>query len=333
MSIRGKLYNYFKAQFNLKKSTKGFIRGNCPVCLGNNTFGVNVFRNRVNCFRCGIKTTPIAFIRDQQGLDRNLEAYEYIQKLDLSDYMPLEKEEIIVRTKSKTSITLPESFVSVALAQGIIGKAVVATLKRRGFKPFELALRGVGYCTKGEFAGYIIIPYFDKGRLIYYTARRFMGIGPKFKNIQEEEAGIGKNYILYNKDSLYIYKKIYIVESITNAWTLGDNAVVLAGKTMSSYQFNTIIKAPCKSIVIALDPDALDNAIGMALKFVDFKRVKILILPEGKDVNDLGKQAVKAIEKEAKYLSYSDIISLKNERAELAYWKDSPNKFTRTVFG
>lgn len=146
--------------------------------------------------------------------------------------------------------------------------------------------------------------------MVYFTARKFIDVGPKFKNPKTEDFGIGKKLLLYNVDSLAIYKKIYIVESVTNSLTLGDNAISLGGKVLSQYQKNQILLSPVEKVVFIYDPDAYWYAIHDALTIVDHKKIKIVLLEGNDDVNDIGKRATKRFERESPWLSHNELLRL-----------------------
>ena len=143
-----------------------------------------------------------------------------------------------------------------------------------------------------------------------------MGEG-KFKNPSVEDFGLGKSMLTYNADSLAIYNKIYTVESIPNCLTIGNNSIATMGKAISTYQLSMILRSPVKKVIIGLDDDAIFEAIKLGLKLVQKKKVKILNLPSGKDINDIGKNATKELEKSSPWLDYKALLKmrLKYEKA------------------
>ena len=151
-----------------------------------------------------------------------------------------------------------------------MAKSARSYLRGRGFSAFNLSYRGIGYCDSGEYFGYIILPYYQQGQLIYYQTRNFLGNGPKFKNPRVEDFGIGKTQLMFNADALALFTKIYLVESVTNSLTIGEKAVGILGKKISDYQFSAILRSPIEEIVIGLDDDALKEAIELAMRFVNY---------------------------------------------------------------
>jgi hypothetical protein len=87
--------------------------------------------------------------------------------------------------------------------------------------------------------------------------------------------------------------------------------------------------SPTRDLVIGLDPDAMKEAIEIAMQMVHFKRIKLLRLPENKDINDIGKTQTLALEKSSEYLRYTDLLKLKNningKGTEFTYQRVRPN--------
>lgn len=89
------------------------------------------------------------------------------------------------------------------------------------------------------------------------------------------------------------YSKVYVVESQINALTLwgwGFPAVALFG-TGSNYQYEVLKKSGIRQYILAFDGD-LAGQVG-ANRFVENNKESLLtkvIIPQGKDVNDLTKE-------------------------------------------
>lgn len=86
---------------------------------------------------------------------------------------------------------------------------------------------------------------------------------------------------------------IIVCESMINAltcWVYGKEAVALNG-TGTSYQINQLKKIKCRKIILALDPDNAGRRGTIKLKeaLSKYKIVTELVIPEGKDINDLSK--------------------------------------------
>lgn len=309
-SIRAKLYKYFKDRLGLKPSTKGFLRGDCPHCGGKFTFGVNLESMRTKCFKnCGVPS-PLNLVMEVEELET---------WADLRGFLNVQQEyeayDSVIQGANKPvklkPVELPESFTPINLGSGLIANAARRALSKRGFDITELALHGIGYCIRGDYMGYLIFPFYEKGKLVFFQGRRFASAGPKMKNPKEEDFGIGKSQLIYNKDALFIYDKIYVVESITNALTIGERAIALLGKTASSYQISCLIQSPCRRVVLMLDPDAVEEALRLAMILSQYKEVKLVMWDDpDKDVNDYGKRYVIKREKLFTYNKYQEFFKL-----------------------
>lgn len=265
--------------------------------------------NRTNCFRCGEHPSAIQLAMNLEHFNTYAELVEFLNKHEYSGYVF--KEEAI-ELKSQKEVYLPEGFKSILLGNSLLAKSARKYVQKRGFNLNEVAMKGWGYVTKGKYMGYLIIPFHEDGKLVYYNARLFIGNGPKYNNPETSETGLGKSFILYNRDALYMYRMVYICEGAINAETMGERGIASGGKAVSRYQINTILKSPVERIVILLDPDAKDRAIDLALKLVNHKKVKVVYLPEGKDVNDIGKKMTLKLIYSTPYQNYQELLKLKH---------------------
>ena len=85
------------------------------------------------------------------------------------------------------------------------------------------------------------------------------------------------------------------------------------GEAISAVQVNKLIKSPARKFILLLDPDAIKQSIGLALKLINFKAVKIIRLPEGKDANDLGRKEVMKLVWKTRYMyTYQEVINFRN---------------------
>lgn len=307
-NIKKKMYEYFRVRLGMYDYRKGWLKGDCPRCGKENKFGVNLGTNRTNCFVCGENMKPIKIIMMYEGVETYAEVMVVLGSFEGMEYYV---DNSVNRMQIKEDATLPEGFKLLSFGRSVLAKAARNYMTQRGFNIEELSRAGFGYCTVGKYYGYIIMPFYLKGKLIYFNARRFLSNGPKYNNPNSEDFGIGKSILLYNSDCLWLYDKVFIVESLLNARTLGDNATAMGGKKASEYQINLFIKSPVKRFIIILDPDAYTEAIELALRLVDYKKVKVILLPEDNDVNDLGRKKTLNFVHTNHYLTYNDLLKLK----------------------
>jgi hypothetical protein len=268
------------------------------------TFGVNFEKGKSNCFKCDEGCTNlmnltkfianVSTVQEVRALLNEVDGYSFIFK----------KAET---KRERRELELPEHFVRLDMAEGRLGEIMVKYMtKKRNLKLRQLISKNVGYCDDGEYEGYIIIPYYSFGKLVYFTGRKVIGNGPKFKNPEEEIYGVGKQSVIFNSDSLFTYSHIHLVESAINSLTMGDKSSALGGKDLSPYQKWVILKSPVERITLTLDPDAIKYSYEYAMELCRFKKVRLVNLPEGQDVNSFGKKLTLELTHATKYGEYKD---------------------------
>lgn len=308
--FKSKLYTYFVKRLGVYPYRHGWLKVPiCPYCGREKKMGINLSLFRCNCFRCNAHPSPTQLIMDVEHLDTYSELLKF---LDQGDFNELTFKEEKYELQESKPVYLPEGFVNISSGKSQLSKSIRSYVRNRGLKIPDLSRMGVGYVTSGPLFGYLIIPFTYHGKLIYYNARRVIGNGPRYNNPTKDITGLGKEFIIFNKDALEMYRTVYICEGAINAMTMGPQGIATMGKAISQYQFNEMIKSPAERFIILLDPDATHYAINLGLKLVNFKKVKVIILPEGKDCNDLGKSKVMRLVYETRYQTYQDLIQLRN---------------------
>lgn len=325
-SLRGKFFRYFKGRLKIKSSTKGYYRSNCPYCAGNYCFSVHMNKNEAKCFKCEERHTLIELLMYMENFETVNQARDYLKvQQEFEEYEDAGEGSV---RRERIDVKLPESFTTIIRKKGILGRAAYRyMIKKRGFNELDLVLNGVGYCLSGPYAGYIIFPCYRKTQLVFFQGRRFFGSGPKMMNPQNEEFGVGKTEVIFNEDALLMYTHINIVESITNAITLGENTIAIFGKSISPYQLKKIIASPCTHITILLDDDAIVKAIELVLQLVHYKRIRLVRMPKGKDVNDLGKKKTRKLMRQFGFEKYNYYFKLRQQVNAItvpAYKREGP---------
>lgn len=309
-TFKGKVKTYLVKRLGAFEYKHGWLRvPTCPYCHRENKMGVNLSMYRTNCFRCGAHPNPGQLIMDVEHLETY---HELLTLLDNGDFNELTFREQKVELAEAIDVNLPEGFTLVSFGKSQLSRTIQNYLLNRKFSLSELSKQGVGYCTKGDLFGYVIIPFYNNGQLRYYNARNVIGKGPRYNNPNKDLTGLGKEFIIFNQDAINIYRTIYICEGAFNALTMGPAGIATMGKAVSRYQINLLIKSSAQHFIILLDDDAKLQAIKLALELVPFKKVKVVYMPEGKDCNDLGRSSTLKLIHKTRYQSYQDLINLKN---------------------
>lgn len=308
--FKSRLRTYFIKRLGAFDYKHGWLRiPTCPYCGREQKLGVNLSMYRTNCFRCNAHPSPAQLIMDIEGFT---EYHELINFLNNGQFDELQfKEEKIELAESKP-VYLPDGFRNISLGDSQLAKSIRGYIKKRGFNLEKFSRCGIGYGTMGTTYGYLIIPFYYRGQLRYYNARNVIGKGPRYNNPNKDITGLGKQFIIFNHDALEMYRSVFICEGALNALTIGDRAIATMGKVVSKYQLNELIKAPCQQYIILLDFDAQKYAIELALKLIQYKKVKLVLFEDNRDVNDLGRKAVLKKVYETRYATYQGLIKLKN---------------------
>jgi len=316
LELKGRIQSYFVTQHHAFEYRNGWLRvPTCPFCGHEEKLGVHLAKDRAHCFRCDYDKRLLQTIQDLEDLPSTQAVVKYLSTLDSSDY-----EEPKYTPTLEIPIILPEGFRTLRIGNSFIAKQARNYVKSRGFDPLELSRKGVGYIEDeaSKYYGYLIVPFYRDKKIIYFQTRKFYGNGPKFNNPKYEDFGIGKNQVIYNGDALTRYKEINILESWTNAWTLGRNSISLNGKTLSPKQLTMLLKSPVELFNILLDHDAWAYSLELALALIDYKKVRVVWFEDHRDVNDLGRATtLELIDQSPVLTKFQQIIALKNENRKI----------------
>lgn len=307
--FKSKLYTYCKKKLGAENYRNGWLKATCPFCGRELKFGINLNTYRTNCFVCHYHSNPAQMVMDLEGLDTYPQLIQFLNNEDYSEYTFTPERVLLGERKV---FYLPEGFRLINQGSNQVAKSLRGYVKKRGFSIELLSKSGVGYCDTGTLFGYLIIPFYYNGTLRYYNARNVLGKGPRYNNPTKDVTGLGKEFIIYNYDALNLYDSCYICEGALNALTIGERAIATMGKSVSAYQVNQLIKSPVERFILLLDPDAKREAINLALKLAPYKKVKVVFLPDGEDVNSIGKSRTLHHVYTTRYLEYSKLIEIKN---------------------
>jgi hypothetical protein len=315
-----KLYTYFTHKLGVREYRNGWLKGDCPNCGKLDKFGIHLNYDRTNCFSCGYHPKPAYLVMLLEGVTKLKDVLNIVGEYREGDYI-----QPILKPLENKSFNLPDGYVNIILGESTLANLARKRVLKRGFNIEDVALKGWGYCTRGEYFGYLIMPIYMNDTLVYFNARRLIdSVGAKYKNPPIDDTGIGKSMILYNSHALAMYKEVYLVEGLINAETLGMKAISSGGKMISRQQLSIILKSPIESIIMLLDPDAIKESIDLALEIVNHKRVKVCYWEGKKDVNDMGRDKTLKIVNKTPYHDYSSLIRFKNK---IIYEKRSLNTY------
>jgi hypothetical protein len=312
---------WVNSNFETKPTTNGWLMLHCPYCdRGREKFkgAIHYGYQRVKCWECDALESIADFIGSNEGLQfagvlRLLETYKGVD-LPVLNYSAVVK---------NTSVTFPKGYTSILQGTGTLAKRARGYLINRHIDLNFADSIGLGYCIKPgeEYFGRIIIPFFDKGKLVYFIGRDFLVSDPflRYKNPKTEKIGIGKGEVLFNEEALWFYDSVVLLEGAFDAMSLGKFAIASQGWKLSQKQRNKILESPVKNLCLIPDIGVdnkgvtfLDYAYRTALDFVEFKTVYVVDISPlehlGKDVNEIGRENIKSLLKGLKPITEQQLL-------------------------
>ena len=254
-----------------KKTARGNLAYNCPYCNHHKPkLEINFTENKEgfnpwHCWVCdkkGKSIIPLLF-QSKASPNKIAEAKSLVKDTNSNSKYSI---------KSTDVIKLPAEYICLDQQNNnsIIKKHAIAYLKKRGITSTDFIKYSIGYCEEGIYKNMIIIPTYDKdGMLNYFIARSFeKEVFIKYKNPQVSRD------IIPNEHFINWSLPIILCEGVFDAIAIKRNAIPLLGKNIQSNLMKKLITTQVNKIYIALDRDAIKQA----LRFCE------LLLAEGKEV-------------------------------------------------
>ena len=177
---------------------------------------------------------------------------------------------------------------------------------KRGITDSDILKYNIGYCDEGLYSNRIIVPSYDEdGNLNFFVGRDFYNSKMKYRNTPTTKNVIGFELFI-NWD-----EPIILCEGVFDAMAFKRNAIPLFGKTIMSNLQKKIIDNRVQTIYLALDNDAIKDAIKISDNFINNGiEVKMMKFKE-KDPSEIGfKNLLDLIDKTDK-TKFSDLMKMK----------------------
>lgn len=255
------------------------VSWNCPECDEDRNKGnleVSIEKHIYHCWSCNI-SGPLGKLFDKYGNAKQKKTYKI--------FRPEEAKPIV---EKKNKIKLPESFTLFKNSSPAypIRKQAYNYLKTRGVTDELIEKFEIGFCDNGNFNGRVVIPSYNKnGELNYFIARSW---NPRSKN-KYMNPKVEKDKIIFNENRIDWEKEITLVEGVFDSIFV-PNSIPLLGKHISELLLKTIYNKAKSNIIICLDSDAWDKSLELFNELNGgnlWGRVKVIKLPDGKDIADL----------------------------------------------
>lgn len=271
-----------KGNFNQQSNEITFY---CPFCKHHKKkLNVNLISEKWHCWVCGVGGHKVL------GLLKKLKVEKRF--FDLLFKITGNRPSKVSTDKNYEILSLPHEFqqLSASSSNNPEARNALSYLKKRGLTTQDILKYNIGYCEKGKYGGMIIIPSYDgEGNLNFFTGRSYYDVNFKHLNPTVSKDIIGFDlFVNWNEP-------ITIVEGAFDAIAVKRNSIPLFGKLILDKLKIKILEKGVKRINIALDRDAMKNAIAMA-EYFNGRGISVYFveLPE-KDPSELGFEKITGI--------------------------------------
>ena len=265
-----------------KRTSRGNKAYHCPFCNHHKPkLEINFTENKKghnpwHCWVCGKKGKTI------RGLFKQIKAssHHFIELSKLVKIGSEVKETVVVND----NITLPKEFKKIIGNKDIIAQKAYSYLRSRNITKNDILKYNLGYCDFGKYKNMIIIPSYDgNGKLNYFTSRSF----DKNAFIKYRNPDYSRNIIPFE---LFINwnSPLVLCEGPFDAMAIKRNSIPLLGKNIQSNLLKKIAESTVEKIYIALDTDAMKQALKHCEYLLNQGKEVYLVELEGKDPSDLG---------------------------------------------
>ena len=278
----------------------------CPFCHHHKPkLEVNLTENREgknpwHCWACDARGTTI------YNLFKQLKV-EVGKFTELKSLVKTSKS--IKETQVVSSVSLPDEFIGLDDVDNshISARHAIAYLKKRNISKYDIIKYNIGYCESGMYANMIIIPTYDKdGRLNYFTARSF----EKEPYIKYRNPSASRD-IIPNEHLINWNIPIVICEGLFDAIAIKRNAIPLLGKNIQSSLMKKIVTSLVDKIYIALDRDAMKQALRFCEMLLAEGKEVYLVDLQDKDPSEMGFKNFTKLIQNTIPLTYYDLMERK----------------------
>ena len=265
-----------------KRTARGNQAYHCPYCEHHKPkLEVNFTENKKgfnpwHCWVCNKKGNRISSLFKKAGASS--EKFQELTKL-IGEEKEYNKEVTKV-----ISLELPKEYQKIIGNKDIIARHALAYLKKRNINEHDIEKYNIGFCPSGRYSNMIIISSYDEySKLNYFTCRSF----EKNPYVKYRNPETSRDIIPFG---LFINWNLPLVlcEGPFDAIAIKRNAIPLLGKNIQSNLMKKIVTSTVKKIYIALDKDAMKQALKFAEEFMNEGKEVYLVELEDKDPSEMG---------------------------------------------
>jgi replicative DNA helicase len=304
---RVSLLELVKRDYEVKPISNNQYRVNpCPVCGHNDHFTIYADTNSYSSFNgCCVGGSVYKYLQEVKGLSEE-EAYSELKKLTNYE-QSLEqktKQEVIKVNKDYTE-QINKFYNNQTEEQK-------QYFKNRGLS--EDIIKKYKLCVEGDYA---TVPFWNKGKVIYYIQRAINDTQPKYKNLQDLPVPIwNEHYLEDAKEPTDTKEPIIVCEGIFDALSvedLGFKAISINGVNNTNKLLSELDKKQIFLLTAFDNDEAGRDATNKVLQKITSAR-QIPIPQDFKDINEwytADKEGIlQVINKVIKHHTKPDVVSI-----------------------
>ena len=278
----------------------------CPFCHHHKPkLEVNLTENREgknpwHCWACDTRGTTIYSLFKQ--LKTIPEKFTELKSL-------VKTSKSIKETQVVSNVALPTEYISLYNVDNsdIMARHALAYLKNRHVSKYDILKYNIGYCKEGLYKNMIIIPTYDAdGRLNYFTARSF----EKEPYVKYRNPSASRD-VIPNEHLINWNVPVILCEGLFDAMAIKRNAIPLLGKNIQNSLMKKIVTSVVDKIYIALDRDAIKQALKFCEKLMAEGKEVYLVNMQDKDPSEMGFENFTRLIQNTVPLTYYDLMEQK----------------------
>ena len=272
----------------------------CPICNHKKPkLIVNIFTGQYNCWTCHPATkgkTPVSLFK-KLGVEKE-------RMIEMKGYFKGDRTKI--EDTESTRVFLPKEFISMTENdKSLEYRRATVYLKNRGINEFDVRKYNIGYCKEGRYRNRVIVPSYDKnGQVNYFIARSF----EKEPYQKYDAPSVNKTEIIGLEYHINWTVPVILCEGVFDALAIKRNVVPLFGKSITKALMLKLVESQVKTVYLALDKDALKEALTYSEQLINLGKEVYLIELQGKDPSDLGFTSMTELLQKAKPLTFGELM-------------------------
>ena len=275
-----------------KRTSKGNQSYHCPFCNHHKPkLEINFTENKKcdnpwHCWVCDKRGRKLQTLFKQ--IDASPEHKKELKNLVKSrDWV---REEITISSQ----VELPQEYLPILDNDNILAKHALNYLKKRNLTEEDILKYNIGYCERGPYSNMLIIPsYNSEGKLNYFTSRSFK----KDSFIKYKNPDVSRDIVPF-ENMINWELPVILCEGPFDAIAIKRNVIPLLGKNIQNSLMKKLVLSKVNKIYIALDQDAIKQALNFCEKLLNQGKEVYLVELQGKDPSVMGfKSFTKLIQK------------------------------------